>query len=51
MSKDVQQPDNESESELPFNGENSGGDVPLDVAKKKLVSAAENPVGTERENT
>jgi segregation and condensation protein B len=47
VSKDAQHPDNEPEPELPFDGEN----VPVDVTKKKLASAAENPVGIERENT
>ncbi|MDR0820425.1 MAG: SMC-Scp complex subunit ScpB [Endomicrobium sp.] len=51
MPKDVQQSDNDPEPELPFDDENSGGDVPVDVTKKELAGAAENPVGTEKENT
>ncbi len=50
MSKDVQQSDKEPEPELPFNSGNSGGNVQIDVTKKKLIGVAENPVGTEREN-
>ncbi|BAG13784.1 segregation and condensation protein subunit B [Candidatus Endomicrobiellum trichonymphae] len=51
MPKDVQQSDNEPEPELPFDGGNFGGDVSIDVIKKELAGAAENPAGSERENT
>jgi hypothetical protein len=47
MSKDVQQSNNKPEPELLFNGENSCENVPIDVTKKKLSGAAENPVKTE----
>ncbi|GHT08716.1 segregation and condensation protein B [Endomicrobiia bacterium] len=51
MPKDVQQSDNEPEPELPFDGGSFGGDVSIDVIKKELAGAAENPAGSERENT
>jgi hypothetical protein len=50
MPKDMQQSDNKSEPELPFDVGHSDDDVSVDVTKKELINSAENPVGSEREN-
>ncbi len=42
MPKDVQQPNNKPESELPFDGGNFDDDVPINVTKKELVNSVEN---------
>jgi segregation and condensation protein B len=42
MPKDVQQPNNKLESELPFDGGNFDDDVPINVTKKELVNSVEN---------